>query len=473
MKSGPNMTGFDMGKSGSLMEMMQVGGQPSRGAAMLARSRQRRADIRKLEEQQRAEAKRQKRGGLFGSIGGLAGGLLGSAALGALGISTGGLGLGLAAGLGTALGRRAGEGIGAGKTRKADTEGTVFAQQAFRDVEQASRDYTRGMGERAIVSGLKAGLTAGFSPGGGIYGKARDAGGKLRAAQLAKSVPIADTGLLNMDPLKTPGIDTGAVSQARRTFDPSTGASIGVLPDMQFLTEGALSGVESGLSRGLAPNVPSSLGDFAGGSGLSFSDAFRQARESGLDQFIFGGNPYSTELAMEDGGLIEYQYGGGVSGIQNILQDAGITASPQQLALFEQFDPSSLNELASGLQSSLLSGTQQSQQQQAGMGFAGSGAAQQQLAQQRESFMGQLESAQERAARQFESQTLGQAASLIDQEVEFGTYTAPPPTVSSLPSANQGDVMFNGSIYQWNPTVNQYEIVTTQDDDYDEYDEFG
>ena len=96
MKSGPNMIGFDMGKSGSLMEMMQVGGQPSRGAAMLARSRQRRADIRKLEEQQRAEAKRQKRGGLFGSIGGLAGGLLGSAALGALGISTGGLGLGLA-----------------------------------------------------------------------------------------------------------------------------------------------------------------------------------------------------------------------------------------------------------------------------------------------------------------------------------------------------------------------------------------
>ena len=132
-----------------------------------------------------------------------------------------------------------------------------------------------------------------------------------------------------------------------------------------------------------------------------------------------------------------------------------------------------MNELASNLQSSLLSGTQQAQQQQAGMGFAGSGVVQQQLAQQRESAMGQLESAQERAARQFESQTLGQAASMIDQEAEFGTYTAPPPTVSSLPSANQGDVMFNGSIYQWNPTVNQYEIVTTQDDDYDEYDEFG
>ncbi|HCI70128.1 MAG TPA: hypothetical protein DHV30_05865, partial [Balneola sp.] len=92
MKSGPNMMGFDMGKSGSLMEMMQTGGQPSRGAAILARSRQRRADIRELEKQQRAEAKRQKRGGLFGSIGGIGGGLLGSALLGALGASTGGLG---------------------------------------------------------------------------------------------------------------------------------------------------------------------------------------------------------------------------------------------------------------------------------------------------------------------------------------------------------------------------------------------
>ena len=466
MKSGPNMMGFDMGKSGSLMEMMQVGGQPSRGAAILARSRQRRADIRKLEEQQRAEAKRQKRGGLFGSIGGLAGGLLGSAALGALGISTGGLGLGLAAGLGTALGRRAGEGLGAGKTRKAETEGTVFAQQAFRDVEQASRDYTRGMGERALLAGAKAGLTAGLTPGGGIFGKARDAGGKLRAAQLAKSVPIADTGLLNMAELKTPGIDmrspvfdpsTGSrtgdvISQSRRVFDPSTGAGIGALPDMQFTTEGALSGVESGLSRGLSPDIPSSLGDSDLLSGYFGSLSQGQSP-------IFAGPSLASGSffsGMEDGGLIEYQYGGGVGGIQSILQDAGITASPEQLALFEQFDPSSLNELASGLQSSLLSGTQQAQQQQAGMGFAGSGAIQQQQAQQRESAMGQLESAQERAARQFESQTLGEAASLINQGAEFGTYTAPPPTVSSLPTSDQGAVTFNGVGYVWDNDSGQY-----------------
>ena len=462
MKSGPNMMGFDMGKSGSLMEMMQVGGQPSRGAAILARSRQRRADIRELEKQQRAEAKRQKRGGLFGSIGGIGGGLLGSALLGALGVSTGGLGLALAAGLGTALGRRAGEGIGAGKTRKADTEGTVFGQQSFRDLEQASRDYTRGMGERAIVSGLKSALMAGLTPGGGIFGKARDAGGKLRAAQLAKSVPIADTGLLNMDPLKTPGIDTGAVSQARRVFDPSTGAGIGALPDMQFTTEGALSTARSGFapqftSSGLPPvlNTDTLLSQVSApnsGSGLSFSDAFRQARESGLDQFIFGGNPYSTELAMEDGGLIEYQNGGSVN-IQRILQDAGVTASPEQLALFEQFDPTQLSRATEAISDSLMGMTGGQGLASAGSGFGAQTSA---IAEAVSGSQASLDRQREDQQKAFESGTLADLARFEEQEVEFDTFNPPSTTVSSLPTSDQGPVIFNGTQYVWDDNSGQY-----------------
>ena len=409
MKSGPNMMGFYTGKSGSLMEMMQTGGQPSRGAAMLAQARQRQSDIKKLEDQQRAEAERQKRGGLFGSIGGLAGGLLGAA----LAPVTGGASLAIASGLGTALGKGLGERFGAGKAVDYDSSGTVFAQQAFRDVDEASEDFNKGMLERAGVAGLKAGLTAGFSPGGGIYGKV---GGKLNEPLMA-------------------GI----------------GKAKNFLSSISNYSALGRQGVSNVLE--MAQNPTSSYVDVGPMS-------------------VYGDDSFGSEY-YQDGGLVEYQYGGGVSGIQSILQDAGITASPEQLALFEQFDPSSLNELASGLQSSLLSGTQQAQQQQAGMGFAGSGAIQQQQAQQRESAMGQLESAQERAARQFESQTLGDAASLINQGAEFGTYTAPPPTVSSLPSDNQGDVMFNGSLYQWNPTVNQYEIVEDQDYDYSEYEEFG
>ena len=414
MKSGPNMTGFDMGKSGSLMEMMQVGGQPSRGAAMLARSRQRRADIRKLEEQQRAEAERQKRGGLFGSIGGLAGGLIGAA----LAPVTGGASLAIASGLGTALGKGLGERFGAGKAVDYDSSGTVFAQQAFRDVDEASEDFNQGILGRAGVAGLKAGLTAGLTPGGGIYGTARAKAGGLRSslADLAgfggAPLPVAPS--VNLDAVSIP-LNPSA---SAKIFDPSSVFSASTYNPMASPADTLL---------GASDYVPDTF-------------SFTQA----------------TPTFYEDGGLVEYQYGGGVSGIQNILQDAGITASPEQLALFEQFDPSSLNELASGLQSSLLSGTQQSQQQQAGMGFAGSGAAQQQLAQQRESFMGQLESAQERAARQFESQTLGQAASMIDQGAEFSGFTAPPPTVSSLPTSDQGAVTFNGVGYVWDNDSGQY-----------------
>lgn len=130
-----------------------------------------------------------------------------------------------------------------------------------------------------------------------------------------------------------------------------------------------------------------------------------------------GYNPGGT---FADGGLVEYQYGGGVGNIQSILNQAGMTTTPEQLALFEQFDDTALNQLAKGLQDNLLSGTQQAAQQQAGAGFAGSGAVQQAQAQQRERAMEDLTSAQEQAARDFESQTLGQAAQMIQEGAEFG-----------------------------------------------------
>ena len=410
MKSGPNMMGFDMGKSGSLMEMMQVGGQPSRGAAMLAQARQRQSDIKKLEDQQRAEAERQKRGGLFGSIASTAGGLLGAAIGGPAGAAIG-------AGLGKGLGER----FGAGKAVDYDSSGTVFAQQAFRDVDEASEDFNKGILERAGVAGLKAGLTAGLTPGGGIYGTARAKASGLRSslADLAgfggAPLPVAPS----VERVVQAGAPFGDPSLfSDKIFDPSS-----VFPASTY-------------------NPMASSADTLLGASDYIPETFSLTQAVPVPQFY------------EDGGLVEYQYGGGVSGIQNILQGAGITASPEQLALFEQFDPSSLNELASGLQSSLLSGTQQSQQQQAGMGFAGSGVVQQQLAQQRESAMGQLESAQERAARQFESQTLGQAASLINQGAEFAS--APPPTVSTLPTADQGDVTYNGTQYVWDSETGRY-----------------
>ena len=415
-KSGPNLSGFYMGNSSNLMQMYQTGGQASRGAAMLARSRQRRSDIRKLEEQQRAEAKRQKKGGLFGSIGGLAGGLLGAA----LAPVTGGASLALASGLGTALGKGLGERFGAGKSVDYDSSGTVYGQQSFRDIDESSEEFNKGILERAGMAGLKAGLTAGFSPGGGIYGTARAKAGGLRSslADLAgfkgAPLPVAPS-VERITDLPSIAGDLVDPSASAKIFDPSSVFSASTYNPMASTTDTLL---------GASDYVPE-----------TFS----------LTQ--------PTPTFYEDGGLVEYGNGGSVN-IKQILEDAGMSASSEQLALFEQFDPTSLNRLAEGLQDSLLSGTQQAQQQQAGTGFAGSGVVQQQQAQQRERATGQLESAQQQAASDFESQTLGQAASFIDQGAEFGS--APPPTVSTLPTADQGDVTFNGTQYVWDSETGRY-----------------
>jgi len=422
MKSGPNMMGFDMGKSGSLMEMMQTGGQPSRGAAILARSRQRRADLEKLEDQQRAEAKRQKRGGLFGSIGGLAGGLLGAA----LAPVTGGASLALVSGLGTALGRRLGEGIGAGKTVQADTEGTVYAQDAFDDLTQASRDYTRGMGERAIASGLKAAATAGLSPGGGIYGKV---GGKLATSQarqaLTEAIPMA---------IKQ------APSNLMSMFQGAPTSSLPVAPSVERITD--LPSIAGDL---VDPSASAKIFDPSSVFPVSTYNPMASVSGPLLASGSFLGG-------MQDGGLIEYQNGGSVN-IQQILQDAGVTASPEQLALFEQFDPTQLSRATEAISDNLLGMTSGQGLASAGSGF---GAQMSPIGEAIERSQRSLDQQREDQQKAFESGTLQQLAIEEDQGVRFDTFNAPPPTVSSLPTSDQGAVTFNNIEYVWDSETGQY-----------------
>jgi len=168
LSSGPNMTGYYLGESPNLMGMQTGGsfgkpqpfGKPkTRGAALLARALQKQDDLGLLEDYQRAEAERQKRGGLFGSVlgtvGGLAGGLLGPGG----------------AAIGASLGKGLGERLGAGKAKDYDESGTVYAQESFRDIDEASDEYNKGMLERSLMAGAQAGLTAGLTPGGGQYGQ--------------------------------------------------------------------------------------------------------------------------------------------------------------------------------------------------------------------------------------------------------------------------------------------------------------
>ena len=433
MKSGPNMMGFDMGKSGSLMEMMQTGGQPSRGAAILARSRQRRADLEKLEDQQRAEARRQKRGGLFGSIGGLAGGLLGAA----LAPVTGGASLALVSGLGTALGRRLGEGIGAGKTVQADTEGTVYAQDAFDDLTQASRDYTRGMGERAIASGLKAAATAGLAPGGGIYGKV---GGKLATSQarqaLTEAIPMA---------IKQ------APSNLMSMFQGSPTASLPVAPNVERITD--LPSIAGDL---VDPSASAKIFDPSSVFPVSTYNPMASPSDTLLGASDYVPDTFSLTQAVpqfyEDGGLIEYQNGGSVN-IQQILQDAGVTASPEQLALFEQFDPTQLSRATEAISDNLLGMTSGQGLASAGSGF---GAQMSPIGEAIERSQRSLDQQREDQQKAFESGTLQQLAIEEDQGVRFDTFNAPPPTVSSLPTSDQGAVTFNNIEYVWDSETGQY-----------------
>ena len=65
-----------MNNPNNLFNMMQTGGLTSTaGGTALARALQMQSDRKRLEQQARSEAERQKRGGLFGSIGSLAGGI--------------------------------------------------------------------------------------------------------------------------------------------------------------------------------------------------------------------------------------------------------------------------------------------------------------------------------------------------------------------------------------------------------------
>ena len=85
--SGGNNAGYYMGESNNLMDMMAYGG--SAGGASLAQSLQRVSDADSLEDYQRSEAKRQKKGRTLGSILAFGGSLLGTAIGGSAGKAIG------------------------------------------------------------------------------------------------------------------------------------------------------------------------------------------------------------------------------------------------------------------------------------------------------------------------------------------------------------------------------------------------
>ena len=244
--------------------------------ASLMRGEKKREAFEEARTAELAEMQTQKRSGLLGYIGGLGGGVLGSAALGALGFTPAGIPLALAAVLGTGLGKAFGSKVGyegewspGVMFRKAKSEKTkdmMYGKQAgLEDIERAGRDYTAGIDTAAGLSGLKAGLTAGFAPSGGIYGQAGKWGQKASAGFGVPGAAIQSSlGLHGVPPV-------GA--------SPIPGAP-------GSLTSGAIAGTKSGFnfnlpeSFGNIPSVPSTVSDAGAGALLE---------GSGLAPVDFGG----------------------------------------------------------------------------------------------------------------------------------------------------------------------------------------
>ena len=404
LSSGPNMTGYYLGESPNLMGMQTGGsfGKPkTRGAALLARALQKQDDLGLLEDYQRAEAERQKKGGLFGSIASTAGGLLGAAIGGPAG-----------AAIGAGLGKGFGEKLGAGKAEDYDASGTVFSQQSFRDVDEASEEFNEGMLGRSLLSGAVAGATAGLTPGGGIYGQYN---------------PLTSTG--------QQGIKAGLQGLGVTGYTPT-----------QSLTSFGRAQYEGG------------TGGVPGTGNLTLLDKARR--------YLFGGRSLYN---LEDGGYIGYDTGGvienptgGTGGaglapieakstrIENLL---GFDLTPEQLALLETQNLSPIQNLASNLQSEVMGVTEgDGLASVKGTGFGvRQSTMQDSLGAAQQSYEDLIQSEEEK----YTSEQAGVLAGMVSEGAEIRIADSVPkqpptsPPTSSIPNRSWFKKGADGRMYMW------------------------
>ena len=172
--SGPNYNGYYMGQDNSLMGM-QTGGM-----ARLAQARQRRKDDDLMAARERAEARRQRKSGLFGGIGRTLGSLAGSV-FGPAGTAAGSY-------LGSKIGRGL-SGAGKGISEKEAIRGTVYKQDRFKDISKASKAFDKQQRTKDLMSAGTAALAAGVGDGG-FYGRINRAANPVTSSI---SVPFNST----------------------------------------------------------------------------------------------------------------------------------------------------------------------------------------------------------------------------------------------------------------------------------------
>ena len=247
-------------------------------------------ETRALKEASEEAARRQRKSGIWGGIGSFVGGTLGSV-LGPWG---------------TAAGAAFGRGLGESGYKEVDVGVGKYRQQTREDIAKGQEEYKEGRLERALVSGIQAGLMP------EVYGAAgkwlKGLGGAKEAAQVAD--------IAGAVPEFAAGFGTAPVHEgmAASGLGLSAPPQLGAIPSMTM---------PGGFGTGMAGRLgamPTTVAASAA-PGLNFGGMFRQAREQGLGEFGYKGKRYHTRLAQgRGGGLINYMIpqmqGGGRAGTE-------------------------------------------------------------------------------------------------------------------------------------------------------------
>ena len=152
----------------------QLGGRIARAR----RGREYQGEMRALKSQAEEAARRQKKSGMWGSIGSFLGGTVGS----------------LLGPAGTAAGAAIGRGLGESGYKKVDVSGGKYGQQTRGDIAKGQEAYQEGGLERALVSGIQAGVMPEVYGGLGKWAKGLGAGAETAAGAAGTAGAVGATG---------------------------------------------------------------------------------------------------------------------------------------------------------------------------------------------------------------------------------------------------------------------------------------
>ena len=277
---------------------------------------------------QKYMSKRSSKGKWAGNIIGAGVGVgLGAMGMGPLGLT---IGKTLGAGLGSRLGSSkmlSGEGPSMAPGAGTGLLGSTYEQlgEAKGGIDEAMRGQAYGAGAAQLASGLTG------MAGDKLGAQLGDMFGKWKAGR---------TGLSGFEPT---GIGNALGLDASGAERLTPGMSLFDKPASMTGYSGFVmnpAGGAGGLYRPASEAVSSSVGGADGG--LSpFGQAFSTARESGLSNFMYGGNEFTTEQAQQGGYMQGYQSGGALG------KAFGLGAIPQlESRSSKWFTPEAGSEMA-------------------------------------------------------------------------------------------------------------------------------